>query len=155
MLEIIDFYRILQVDPRAEPEVIKAAHRSLARKYHPDVPGGSEERMMASRRLDGTFGAGSPGGGAELDVRGRTAPGPSFGYGPRLRQVCRLVIRPDPSTRSGLSRMACPGPNRAGVPGGDRSAARVSRSKGDRDRRAAPQTWIRPPLRRSLAQAAD
>ena len=47
MLEIIDFYRILQVDPRAEPEVIKAAHRSLARKYHPDVPGGSEERMVA------------------------------------------------------------------------------------------------------------
>ena len=47
MLEIIDFYRILQVDPRAEPEVIKAAHRSLARKYHPDVAGGSEERMVA------------------------------------------------------------------------------------------------------------
>jgi curved DNA-binding protein CbpA len=47
MLEIIDFYRILQVDPRAEPEVIKAAHRSLARKYHPDVAGGSQERMVA------------------------------------------------------------------------------------------------------------
>jgi curved DNA-binding protein CbpA len=47
MLEIIDFYRILQVDPRAEPEVIKAAHRTLARLYHPDVTGGSEARMVA------------------------------------------------------------------------------------------------------------
>jgi curved DNA-binding protein CbpA len=47
MLEIIDFYRILQVDPRAEPEVIKAAHRTLARLYHPDVAGGSQARMVA------------------------------------------------------------------------------------------------------------
>jgi membrane protease YdiL (CAAX protease family) len=32
-----DCYRILQVDPAAEPEVIEAAYRRLARKYHPDV----------------------------------------------------------------------------------------------------------------------
>lgn len=31
-----DFYKILQVDPAAEPEVIKAAYRRLADKYHPD-----------------------------------------------------------------------------------------------------------------------
>lgn len=30
-------YEILQVDPRAEPEVLEAAFRRLARKYHPDV----------------------------------------------------------------------------------------------------------------------
>lgn len=30
-------YRVLQVDPQAEPEVIDAAFRRLARKYHPDV----------------------------------------------------------------------------------------------------------------------
>jgi curved DNA-binding protein CbpA len=47
MMEIVDFYRILQVDPQAEPEVIQAAHRTLARKYHPDIPGGSETRMVA------------------------------------------------------------------------------------------------------------
>lgn len=47
MLELVDFYRILQVDPRAEREVIQAAHRSLARKYHPDVIAGSEARMVA------------------------------------------------------------------------------------------------------------
>jgi curved DNA-binding protein CbpA len=32
----LDYYRILQVDPAAEPEVIKAAYRRLADKYHPD-----------------------------------------------------------------------------------------------------------------------
>lgn len=32
-----DYYKVLQVDPNAEPEVIEAAYRRLARKYHPDV----------------------------------------------------------------------------------------------------------------------
>ena len=32
-----DAYKILQVDPEADPEVIEAAYRRLARKYHPDV----------------------------------------------------------------------------------------------------------------------
>lgn len=32
-----DYYRILQVHPRAEKEVIDAAYRRLAAKYHPDV----------------------------------------------------------------------------------------------------------------------
>ena len=42
-----DYYTILQVDPRAEPEVIQAAYRRLAAKYHPDINPSSEavERM--------------------------------------------------------------------------------------------------------------
>jgi hypothetical protein len=32
-----DYYAILQVDPKADPEVIDAAYRRLAAKYHPDV----------------------------------------------------------------------------------------------------------------------
>jgi curved DNA-binding protein CbpA len=35
-----DFYRVLQVDPAADPEVIQAAYRVLARKRHPDLVGG-------------------------------------------------------------------------------------------------------------------
>jgi hypothetical protein len=31
-----DYYRVLQVDPAAEPKVIQAAYRGLAAKYHPD-----------------------------------------------------------------------------------------------------------------------
>jgi len=33
----LDYYDILQVHPRAEKEVIDAAYRRLAAKYHPDV----------------------------------------------------------------------------------------------------------------------
>ena len=37
--DVSDFnpYKVLQVDPEAEDEVIEAAYRRLARKYHPDV----------------------------------------------------------------------------------------------------------------------
>jgi hypothetical protein len=40
-------YKVLQVDPSAEPEVIEAAYRRLVRKYHPDVnqAAGAEDRM--------------------------------------------------------------------------------------------------------------
>jgi curved DNA-binding protein CbpA len=34
---IEDYYKILQVDPSADPEVITAAFRRLAVKYHPDT----------------------------------------------------------------------------------------------------------------------
>lgn len=32
-----DYYEVLQVSPDAEPEVVQAAYRRLAQKYHPDV----------------------------------------------------------------------------------------------------------------------
>jgi len=41
-----DYYEVLQVHPRAESEVIRAAYRTLARKYHPDL-GGDPGRMIA------------------------------------------------------------------------------------------------------------
>jgi curved DNA-binding protein CbpA len=37
MPELPDLYKVLQVDPEAEDEVIQAAYRRLAQKYHPDV----------------------------------------------------------------------------------------------------------------------
>lgn len=43
-----DPYKVLQVDPEAEDEVIQAAYRRLAQKYHPDVAGpDGAERMIA------------------------------------------------------------------------------------------------------------
>lgn len=44
-----DPYKTLQVDPEAENEVIAAAYRRLARKYHPDLATGAEsaQRMAA------------------------------------------------------------------------------------------------------------
>ena len=37
-----DYYRILQVDPSADPAVIEAAYKKLAYKYHPDVNDSTE-----------------------------------------------------------------------------------------------------------------
>ena len=49
MAEPRDPYKVLQVDPEAEDEVIQAAYRRLARKYHPDVaPGTEAEARMAA-----------------------------------------------------------------------------------------------------------
>jgi curved DNA-binding protein CbpA len=43
-----DPYKVLQVDSEAEDEVIQAAYRRLAQKYHPDVAGpDGAERMTA------------------------------------------------------------------------------------------------------------
>ena len=42
MPDAVDPYKTLQVDPEAEDEVIQAAYRRLARKYHPDVASGAE-----------------------------------------------------------------------------------------------------------------
>jgi len=47
MLAFGDLYKVLQVDPEAEREVIRAAHRALALKYHPDVSSGSHDRITA------------------------------------------------------------------------------------------------------------
>jgi curved DNA-binding protein CbpA len=49
MADAFDPYKTLQVDPEAEDEVIQAAYRRLARKYHPDVAPGAEPaaRMAA------------------------------------------------------------------------------------------------------------
>jgi curved DNA-binding protein CbpA len=46
-----DLYRTLQVDPEAEFEVIRAAHRVLAAKHHPDI-GGSADLMA---RINGAW----------------------------------------------------------------------------------------------------
>ena len=46
MKHALDPYRTLQIVPEAEPEVIQAAYRALARKHHPDA-GASETRMAA------------------------------------------------------------------------------------------------------------
>lgn len=42
-----DYYRLLEVDRSASPEVIRKAYRVLAARYHPDSAGGrSDARRM-------------------------------------------------------------------------------------------------------------
>lgn len=69
-----DPYKVLQVDPEAEDEVIEAAYRRLARKYHPDVAPGAEAqaRMVALNRAWEMLS--EPGRRAQVD-RARAAAG--------------------------------------------------------------------------------
>lgn len=48
-----DAYKILQVDSEADPEVIQAAYRRLAQKFHPDLAAGLDtvEGREAARRM--------------------------------------------------------------------------------------------------------
>ena len=46
-MPMIDAHKILQVTPTAEPEVIRAAYRALAIKYHPD----RDNSSYAARRM--------------------------------------------------------------------------------------------------------
>ena len=48
-----DPYKVLQVDAEADPEVIQAAYRRLAQKYHPDIAGTEAAERM--RRLNAAW----------------------------------------------------------------------------------------------------
>ena len=37
IMELQDYYKILELNPNADQEEIKQAYRRLARKFHPDV----------------------------------------------------------------------------------------------------------------------
>jgi curved DNA-binding protein CbpA len=41
----VDYYAVLDVQPTADQDAIRRAYRSLARRLHPDMPGGSDADM--------------------------------------------------------------------------------------------------------------
>jgi len=75
-----DPYKILQVDPEAEDEVIQAAYRRLAQKYHPDRATGNDavERMVAINAAWELIGEPDRRRAYDLSVRHRQSAG-SFG----------------------------------------------------------------------------
>ena len=50
-----DYYKILQVDPSADPEVLEAAYKRLARKYHPDM-NKSPDATLRMQELNAAYG---------------------------------------------------------------------------------------------------
>lgn len=65
-----DLYRILQVDRSAERDVIEAAYRRLARKYHPDHNRGDASAEEHMKRINEAFRVlGKPHLRAEYDAR--------------------------------------------------------------------------------------
>jgi curved DNA-binding protein CbpA len=84
-----DPYKLLQVDPEADPEIIVAAYRRLARRYHPDVSarGEAAAMMVALNRARDTLL--DPARRAELDRQRRgnaggadASPAAPAGHGP-------------------------------------------------------------------------
>jgi curved DNA-binding protein CbpA len=56
MDKTMDFYAELGVAPEAEPDVIRAAYRALAKRYHPDRQGGGGLAAAAKMaRLNGAY----------------------------------------------------------------------------------------------------
>jgi curved DNA-binding protein CbpA len=80
MADTPDPYKILQVDPEAEDEVIQAAYRRLAQKYHPDRATGNDavERMVAINAAWELIGEPDRRKAYDLSVRHRQSAG-SFG----------------------------------------------------------------------------
>lgn len=81
MADRIDPYKVLQVDSEAEDEVIQAAYRRLARKYHPDLAPGAEAAARMAQINAAWELIGKPERRAAFD-RGRGRPGGSH-HGPR------------------------------------------------------------------------
>jgi DnaJ-class molecular chaperone len=44
-MNVTNAYKILEIDPHASDEVVRAAYRSLAQKYHPDKVTGDPVKM--------------------------------------------------------------------------------------------------------------
>jgi len=51
----VNLYEVLQVSPKAGPEVIQAAYRALARTYHPDV-NAAPDAARQMRQLNAAYG---------------------------------------------------------------------------------------------------
>jgi curved DNA-binding protein CbpA len=90
-----DLYRVLQVDPSADPDVIEAAYKRLARRYHPDHNRGDSSAEEQMKRINEAYRVlGKPALRADYDARS----------GARLPQLeivpSEVVLRAfDPSIR--------------------------------------------------------
>ena len=84
--KFIDYYKVLQVDPDADAEVIEAAFKRLARKYHPDANPSSEAEETMKQLSEAYETLSDPGKRSEFDaIRRRVVPGgggPAWGGWP-------------------------------------------------------------------------
>ena len=107
MPDAFDPYKTLQVDPEAEDEVIQAAYRRLARKYHPDLAPGAEAaaRMAAIN--------------AAWELIGDPAARATFDRERAARTASEAAPAPGPGSGSGSSSGAPPGRPAAAPPRSD------------------------------------
>ena len=105
MPDPINPYKVLQVDPEAEDEVIQAAYRRLARKYHPDLATSPDaaERMAAINAAWELIG--EPAKRAAFDRR--TA---ADSKGPARPPATPASSAPNPSAKAGAPPRRAPTP---------------------------------------------
>jgi len=108
-----DLYEVLQVRRGAEPEVIRAAYRALARKHHPDF-GGSPERMAAINEAWAILGDQAA---REAYDAGPHATVPASPYGPYAAAATSPAAPepPPPTTGRGLAGRRPPEQHGAGT----------------------------------------
>ena len=95
-------YKVLQVDPEAEHEVIQAAYRRLARKYHPDLAADAQsaDRMAAINAAWAVLG--DPASRARYDAERRRASGAAHGAtAPVARTFSSASDAPPPPPATG------------------------------------------------------
>jgi curved DNA-binding protein len=51
-MEFIDYYKVLEIDKNATPDVVKKAYRKLARKYHPDLNPNDKEAHRKFQQIN-------------------------------------------------------------------------------------------------------
>ena len=158
MPDAIDPYKVLQVDSEAEDEVIQAAYRRLARKYHPDLAATPEAAARMSAINAAWELIGDPAARAAFD-RSRTAT-PDTRHGGDDRAPASAAkagpapSQPRPSSRVRSHRRTPRPIGRRGAGARDRVARLDSRAlePGRRLRRVdaqGPGAWCRRPAARS------
>ena len=132
-----DPYKILQVDSEAEDEVIQAAYRRLARKYHPDLATTADaaNRMAAIN--------------AAWELIGEPAKRQAFDRKRTPLTTAPVAptdaTRPTPGSAGGAAGGGSPGGGTASVPGQGGSAAGASRPTGTPSAGAKPSSGSPPP----------
>ncbi len=51
-MEFIDYYKVLEIDTKADADAIKKAYRKLARKYHPDLNPNDKEAELKFKQVN-------------------------------------------------------------------------------------------------------
>ena len=109
-----DYYKVLQVDPEASVEVITAAYKTLAKRFHPetDLTGVHEIRLAELNRAYGVLRDAASRQRYDLEREDRLHP---VGPGPEREQVFAPAVVPPPQRHTSAD----------GTPDGDSMLARV------------------------------
>lgn len=100
-----NYYRILQIDPTAEQEVVQAAYRRLVQKYHPDVNGSADATARMQEINEAYEVLGDPDSRAEYDkflarpTQQTSSENPNQDQAKRQRRTTQTAHSDNPASR--------------------------------------------------------